>query len=173
MKGYLCRISPCPGENFVPENGKELVQLLCGGVPAQGDPEGAVHGLFRHLHGGEHMAPVALGAGGTGGHADAVILQNVDGILGGNTGDGEGQNVGRIMGAVDDHTGQLGQFLHKAIQQFFFPGNISPEGLKACLAGGSKAEDDRCTLCAAAQTGFLTAAVDQGRKGFQPRRSNI
>ena len=47
------------------------------------------------------MAPVALGAGGTGGDADAVLLQKVQGVLGGHTGDGQGQNVGRLVGAVD------------------------------------------------------------------------
>ena len=48
------------------------------------------------------MAAVTFCASRAGGHADAVILQNIDGVLGGDTGNGQGQNVGRFVTAVDD-----------------------------------------------------------------------
>ena len=48
------------------------------------------------------MAAVPLGTGGTGGNADAVVLQNIDGVLGRYAGDGQGQDVWCVVSAVDD-----------------------------------------------------------------------
>ena len=105
---------PSPGgEGFLPDSGKnlvfddivQLVQLFLLCIPAQGNPEGGIHLLGIDLHGGEHMAAVSLGAGGAGGDADVMILQNVDGILGGHAGNGNGQHVGGFVAAVDLHTG--------------------------------------------------------------------
>ena len=87
------------------------------------------------------MAPVALGAGGTGGNTDACILQNVDTVLGRNSRNGQGENVGRFVGAVDDHPGESGKFFHKAAEQRFFAGDIFTEGSAAGCAGGGKGGD--------------------------------
>ena len=50
------------------------------------------------------MAAVTLGAGGAGGYANARILQNDDGVLRGNAGDGNVQNVGCLVRTVDEDT---------------------------------------------------------------------
>ena len=74
-----------------------------GGVPAQGNPETAIDHFRGKIHSGQCMTAVTFGAGRTGGYADACILQDVDGILGGNTGDGKADDVGRLVCAVDYH----------------------------------------------------------------------
>ena len=66
------------------------VQLLFGGIPAKRNTERTVNGLRGDLHGIQNMAPVTLGAGAAGADANAVVLKNVDGILGGNSGDTNG-----------------------------------------------------------------------------------
>ena len=81
-----CNLSPGPGQDFLPEHVVQVLQLLLGGLPTQRDPEGAVHHRGRQPHGLENMAAVALGAGGPGADADARVLQNVDGVLGGHPG---------------------------------------------------------------------------------------
>ena len=89
------------------------------------------------------MAAVALGAGGTGGQANAVILGDVDGILGGNAGDGDGENVGGFMAAVDTNPLQLGKLFCETIQQRLFPGGICLEAGANSGAGSGKAENSR------------------------------
>ena len=159
-----------PGENVPPDDLYQGIDLLLGVIPAKGDPEGAVDGLPGDAHGGEHMAPVALGAGGTGGDADAGILQNIDGVLGGNPRNGDVQNVGGLMGSGEDQTGKDGKLFTEAVQKLFFPGGVLPKGLYACLRRGGEGEDGGGGLCAAAVASLLAAALDKGREGLEPGR---
>ena len=92
---------PAPWKNVLPEHLQQQVQFFPGGVPAEGDPEGTVHDFRGQVHGGEDVAAVTFGTGGTGADTDARVLQNVDGILGGNSGNGKGENVRRFVTAVD------------------------------------------------------------------------
>ena len=62
------------GQDLFFQGLEELIDLLAGGLTAEGHPEGSVDDLAGEVHGGEHVAPVALGAGGAGGDADAVLL---------------------------------------------------------------------------------------------------
>ena len=118
MQENLCKISSCPGQNLFPDDTEQGFQFLFGGIPAQGNPEGTVDHIGIYLHGIQHMAPVTLGAGTAGGHTDAVILQDVDGILGGNTGDADIQHMGGGMRAVQMNARQGGQLLGGILQQF-------------------------------------------------------
>ena len=79
----------------------EFGKLRFSSISAQGYPEGAVYELRRQLHCGQHMTAVALGAGGACGYTDARILQNVNGILGGHAGNGNRENMRRVMRTVD------------------------------------------------------------------------
>ena len=67
------------GQHLFFQGFQENVDLLFGGVLAEADTECAVDDFGGQVHGGQHMAAVALGAGGTGGDADAVLLQEVQG----------------------------------------------------------------------------------------------
>ena len=116
----LCRISPCERDDFLPNHMDQLCQFFLCGLPADGDAEGAVNDLRRDPHGLQNMAPMTLGAGTACGHANAMILQNVDGILGRQTGDGQRQNMGCFVSAVDDQSVQRGQLLDGGIQQLLF-----------------------------------------------------
>ena len=89
MKEVLCRISSRSGKNLVPEHPQQHVQVFPGILPAQGYPEGAVDDLAPKAHGGQNVAAVTLGAGASCGHADPGVLQKVDTVLGGNTGDSQ------------------------------------------------------------------------------------
>jgi len=80
---------PHPGQDLLPDHGDESIQILPGGIAANRDAERAVDDFGIDLHGIQHMAPVALGAGTAGGYADAVILKNIDGILGGYPGNSD------------------------------------------------------------------------------------
>ena len=60
--------------------------------------EGPIHHLRRKAHGLQHMAPVPLGTGGTGRDADPMVLQDVDGILRGHTGDGGQEEMWALPG---------------------------------------------------------------------------
>ena len=82
------------------------------------------------------MAAVPLGTGGTGGNADAVVLQNIDGVLGGYAGDGQGQDVWRVVSAVDDQPVQLGKLGNGIVQQRPFPGGIRVKSGGQGGAGG-------------------------------------
>ena len=62
------------GQDLFFQGLEELIDLLAGGLPAEGDTEGSVDDLAGEVHGGQHMAAVALGTGGTGGNADTVLL---------------------------------------------------------------------------------------------------
>ena len=115
MQVLLCRISLPPGENLLTNDSYQGFQLLSGGIPAKRNPERAVHHLVRTFHGLQNMASVTLCTGRTGGYTDAVILQNIDGVLGGNAGDGEGKNMGCFVDAVNEHTVQTGEFFHKGV----------------------------------------------------------
>lgn len=64
----------CPWENVPLQDGKKGFQLLPGGVPAEGNPERPVDHLRGSMHGGKNMAAVTLGAGASGGDADAGVL---------------------------------------------------------------------------------------------------
>ena len=104
MNENFYKISAAAGENLVFQNGKKYIQFFPGGAAAQGNPESAVDEIGIGIHGGHHMAPVSLCAGGTGGYADAMVLQDVDAVLGGHSGDSQGKNVGCFMGAVDHNS---------------------------------------------------------------------
>ena len=67
----------------------QLVQLFLRSIPAQRNTERTVHDLGLRTHSFQNVAAVTLGAGAAGADADAVILQNIDGVLSGNTGDGQ------------------------------------------------------------------------------------
>ena len=56
--------------------------------------------------------------------ADASFLQNVDGILGGNTGDGQIQNMRCFVSTVDHHTWNLSNGGDTAVKQSLFLLNI-------------------------------------------------
>ena len=132
-----------PGEQgFLNGLGQQVYILLCG-LPAQRDAEGGIDGLPVNAHGAEHMAPVALGAGGTGGNADAPVLQQVDGILGGQPGNGHIEDVGGLMGTVELHPGQGGEFFTEAVQQLRLSLDVLPEGLPSRLCCGGKAKNRR------------------------------
>ena len=51
------------------------------------------------------------------GNADAPILQDIDGVLGGHAGDGNGENVGRFMSAGNLHARQGRQGGHQMVFQ--------------------------------------------------------
>ena len=108
MQEFLCNISSAAGEYLVFQYGNQGVKLVFGGFPADGDPERAVHHPVAAAHSNQHMTAVTLGAGRAGGYADAVILQNVDGVLGRQPRNGEGENVRRLVAAVDLQTLQGG-----------------------------------------------------------------
>ena len=133
-----CIFSAYPGEDLLFDNGIQLLQLFGSGIPAYGYPEGAVNGFGGHLHGFQNMASVTFCAGGTGGDADAVILQDVDGVLGGHTGDADVQDVGGGMGTVQMNAGQGGQFGSQMIQQFPLFFDILFKRSGTCCAGGGK-----------------------------------
>ena len=82
----------------------ELGQLFRCSLTADGDPERGIDGLRRDLHCLQNMTAVTLGAGAARGYTDAVILQNVDGVLRRQAGNRQGKNAGRIVGTVDDKT---------------------------------------------------------------------
>ena len=111
---------PGAEKNLIFDDGIQGVQRVFRGFPAQGNAERSIDGFGGDVHGGEDMAAVAFGAGGTGADADAVILQNVDGVLGGHAGDGDGENVGRFVGAVDADAFQPGELFRKAVQHGLF-----------------------------------------------------
>ena len=52
------------------------------------------------------MAAVALGTGGAGADTDTRILEDVQGVLGGNSGNRQVQDVGGLVGTVDPHSGE-------------------------------------------------------------------
>ena len=116
------------------------------------------------------MAAVPLGAGGTGGNADAVVLQNIDGVLGGYAGDGQGQDVWRVVSAVDDQSVQLGKLGNGMRKQCLFPGGIRVKSGGQGGAGGGEAENGRGRFRAAAVASLLTAALQQRREGLQSGR---
>ena len=156
------------GQDLFFQGFEKNVDLLPGGFPGDGDTEGSVDDLRRQVHGGEHMTAVALGAGGTGANADAVLLQEVQRILGGHAGDGQGQDVGRIVSAVDADALQVGNFLDGVVQQCLLPLDVSLEGGRTHAAGGGEAEDGGGTLGAGAEIVLLTAADQKCGEGFEP-----
>ena len=85
--GFLCRILSDSGQNVFPDHSHKRIQFCLSSVAAERNPEGAVNDLGIHIHGGQNMAAVALGAGATGTDANSRILQNVDAVLGGDAGD--------------------------------------------------------------------------------------
>ena len=108
-----------PGKNrFNATN--QPVDFLPGGLPAEGNPDGAVDNFRGQMHGGEHMAPVPLGTGRACTDANPRLLQNVDGVLGRHTGDGDTEDVGRLMGAVDDHPIQGRELSNEGVKQGLF-----------------------------------------------------
>ena len=154
------KASSCPGNDLLPDDRNESVQLLGGGVPAQGDPEGAVQDLRRQTHGFQHMAAVPLGAGGTGGNAAAVVLQIIDGVLGGYAGDGQGQDVWRVVSAVDDQPVQLGKLGNGMRKQCLFPGGIRVKSGGQGGAGGGDAYNEH-ELEVIAKNGLMLSPITQ------------
>lgn len=146
------------GQNVLFQHQQQRIQFLFRGIPAQGDAEGAVNNFRSEAHGFENMAAVALGAGAARADTNTGILQNVDGVLGGHPGNGEGENVGRFMGTVDGDALQPGKLLHQAADQRLFPLGILPEGGGHGGAGSGEAEDGGRPFRTAAQAAFLTAA---------------
>ena len=108
------------------------------------------------------MTPVAFRAGRACGNADTGILQNVDGVLGGDTGNGQGKNVRCIVCAVDYNALRSGKLGSQFIQQFLFTCGVCPESGANCCAGSCEAENGRSTLRTAAVAAFLTAAQKHG-----------
>ena len=156
------QILTCPGQNFLPDDTNEEVQFLFGGISAQGDPESTVNYLGRNMHGIQNMTPVPLGTGAACTDADAMILQNVDGILGGNTGNADGQNVGSGVSTVQPEAGQRCELCNQILQQVPFLIHIFFERSRTGGACGSKTEDGRGSFCAAAEITLLSAAVQIG-----------
>ena len=73
--------------------------------------------------------------------------------------DREGENVGRIVCAVDGYFVKLTQFRDSIFQQLAFLGNVILKSRGYFLTGRSKAEYDRGSFRAAAKSAFLTAAL--------------
>lgn len=146
------------GKNIVFDNFHQCVQFFLGGVPAEGDTEGAVNNLRGQIHGGHHMAAVTLGTGAAGADTDTGILQNVDGVLRGHAGNGQGKDMGGFMSAVDPDTFQPGELCDAAVQQRLFPLDIRLECGRHGGAGSGEAENGGGSFGAAAQIAFLPAA---------------
>ena len=79
----------------------QRVQIFFRSFTAEGDAEGTVHHLRGQIHGCERLTSVACGSGTARGHADPMILQDIDGILCRNAGDGQAEDMGRLVSAVD------------------------------------------------------------------------
>ena len=156
------------GQDIPLQDLQEGIQLLRCGVPAEGDPERTVDDLWGCVHGGEHMAAVALGTGASGGDANRSILKQIDCILNGNAGDGKRENMGRFVAAVDSHARKLRKLLYKSFKHCPLPGGIFPEGGGDCPAGGGKAENSGSGFGAAAVAALLPAAQKEGGEGFEP-----
>ena len=71
----------------------EFVDLLFGGGIGHADPNGGIDAVLRQAHGGQHVAALALGAGGTAGNVDLELLQIVDHDLAADTLHREVDNV--------------------------------------------------------------------------------
>lgn len=82
-----------------------------------------------------------FGAGGTGADADPMILQNVDSILHGNPGNGDGQYMGGFMDAIYGDALQSGKSLDGGGNQRFFPDGIFLHGGADGSTGGGEAEN--------------------------------
>ena len=93
-----------PWQNFVHQYIVQLIQFFLCGIPAQRNTERTVHDLGLDTHGFQNVTAMTLCAGTAGADADAVILQNVDGVLGGDSGNGEVQNMRSLMCTVDHNT---------------------------------------------------------------------
>ena len=110
---------------------------------------------------------MALGAGASGGNADACILQNVNGVLGGDTGNCHRENVGSLMGTVDYYAVQFGELPAKIVQQCFFPLDILGHGGSTVSGSGGKGKNRGGSLRSAAESVFLAAALQQSGEGLQ------
>ena len=75
----------------------QLIQFFWCGLTADGDAERPVNDVGGNSHRLQNMASMTLGAGTACGNTDAVILQDVNGVLGGQTCNGQRQNVGGVM----------------------------------------------------------------------------
>ena len=170
MQENLCKISSYTGENLLPDDSNQGIQLLFDGVSAQRNPEGTVDHIGIYLHGIQHVTPVALGAGTACTDTDIVILQNVDGVLGGYTGDADIQHMWGGVRAVQLDAGQGRQLFCQVAKQFVFFFDVIPKRCTACGAGSGKAENGRCSFSTAAEITLLSAAMDEGGEGFQSGR---
>ena len=95
----FCARKDIPFQNF-----HKGIQFFLGSFSGKGNPEGTVHYFRRKSHGCQRVASVSLGTGRACGNTNSGILQNVDGILSGNSGNRQRQNMGCLVRAVDDHT---------------------------------------------------------------------
>lgn len=100
-------------ENAALNHLDKLHNFLFSVVAAQTDAEGRVNDFRTDPHGRQHVAAVSFGAGASGGNTDPGILEQIDGVLGGNTGNRHAENMGRFMCSVDDHAIHGGEFFHK------------------------------------------------------------
>ena len=143
----LWRFLPGPGYDLVSDNGNEQVQIFLGGILADGNPERTVDYVRRQLHGAEHMAAVSLGTGAAGADADTGILENVQTVLGGNTGDSDGQNVRCLVGSVYCDAVNRLKLFRQRIDHCLFPDAVLAERGTDFRAGGGKAENrgDSCS----------------------------
>lgn len=138
--------------------------VLLRGIPAQGHPE-----ELSMTSSGRPMATSTwlrwpLAPGGSGGDADPRVLQKIQGVLGGDPGQGQGENVGGLMGTVDPNALHGAQPFHGQLQKPPLPGGILFKGGPYGLTGGAETENPRRSLCAAAILPLLAAAQQQGRQ---------
>ena len=98
-----------------------------------------------------------------------MILQDIDGILCRNAGDGQAEDMGRLVSTVDLDLLKAADFFHKLGKKGAFVGDICRNSCGAGSAGCRKAGDGGSTLSAAAVAGFLSAAVDHRREGLELR----
>ena len=140
MQENLCKISSCTGHNLLSDDSDKSIQLFFGGIFAQRNSERTIDNLGRNLHSIQNMTAVPLGAGRTGADTDAMILKNVDGILSGNAGNSNVQNMGCGMRTIQVNTRQGRQLFCQIIQKFVLFFDIFPEGSGSCSAGSGKAD---------------------------------
>ena len=107
LKNQRVRLLSCKRKNLLPYGPNQKLQLLFRGVSAERNTEAAVDNSGIYIHLGQNMTAVSLGTGGTGGNTDLRILENVDGVLRGNTRNADIQNVRSLMCAVQNDSVQL------------------------------------------------------------------
>ena len=91
------------GKNLLPDSLNQKICFLHSGIFAERDPETAINDFGGHIHFCENPTPVPFGTGRTGGYTYPFVLENINGILGGNTGNADIENMGGFVSTVYDN----------------------------------------------------------------------